>query len=692
MTRTRQERFRLGSLVVLVCLFFAVAVGRLVHLQVWKHTEYAKKVTDQTSGRVTIPAERGRIYDRRGSIVADNVSVSSLYAYPIDSRQLLNISTYLERSYALKPGRAQRSFKLAVDRFRWIERRLSDKWAGAIEANAPCGLYLRKETQRIYPYSPIGQQVLGFTSIDHIGLAGVELAYDSILAGSEGSADIRRDGLRNIFRVKEQALLQPEPGLSLVLSVDWLVQEIVERELQLGVREHGAKSGMAVFLDCHNGDILAIAHYDPEEQTADKPVKLRAVTDQFEPGSVFKAITATVLLEAGIIGPDDSIFCEQGKWKVGKRIIRDDKKHGMLTFAQVIELSSNIGVGKCAIELGGERLCEAARCFGLGQSPGTGLPGEICGSIAQPAHWSDFAVASLAMGHAIAVTPLQLAVAFAALGNGGTLVRPTLVLGRVGDDGFVPNPKRGEVLGQVMCAASAAIVHQLLLGVVERGTAEAVRSPYVSIAGKTGTAEIPDPIHGGYIKNKFVASFGGYFPAERPVVAGIVVLLEPEPVHYGGWTAGPVFRHIAERWLVARPDMIPTEPRAPTRDFDRHAGTTEVPDLLGWDMASARAMAGEMDLKLRTNSDEGCIIWQYPSARGLTFAQNEVLACTESEGSAGLTMVDLRGLPIRQAAAFLRFAGITCRVVGNGRVVKQSIRPGEVITENMHCRLDCRPQ
>jgi cell division protein FtsI (penicillin-binding protein 3) len=689
--RTRQERFRLGVLFVLVCTFFIVAAARLGHLQVLLHPQCSRIVQQQSTSTVSIPAERGLIYDRNGTIVANNVTVSSLYAYPVGNDQLRNVCNYLERLFNLRRGSARKKFGLASQKFRWIKRTLNDELARAIEANAPRGLYLRKETQRVYPFDLVGKQVLGFTDIDHRGLAGVELSYDSMLAGREGLADIRRDGLRNTFRVKEAALVKPEPGRSLVLTIDWQLQEIVQQELRQGVEDYQAKSGMAVFLDCNNGDVLAAAHFDPEEKNIDKPVKLRVVTDQFEPGSVFKAFTVAELLESGLVDLDDSIYCEEGKWKVGRRFLHDDKKHGWLTFGQVIELSSNIGVAKCAIDLGGDELYQAARRFGMGQKLDIGLPGEIRGSLVRPKRWSDYTVAALAMGHSVAVTPLQMAAGFAAIANGGKLLHPRLILGWVDENKFVPNRNSGDVIRQVMNESSAATLRTVLQGVVERGTAEAVYSPVITIAGKTGTAEIPDLENHRYFKNKFVASFAGFFPCDRPLIAGIVVLHQPGPIHYGGWTAGPIFRKIAERYLVLRPDLFQVDTKLLVEHSQTAANAVEVPDLIGRDLTLAATIAHERGLKLRAGAQEGHIIWQFPAADRLVFVDDEILAAAEQTDKSDLRMIDLKGLSTRQAAAFLQFAGITCRIMGNGRVAKQSIRPGEKIAEKMICQLECRP-
>jgi len=691
MKRTRQEKIRLGLIFVLVIGFFSVVAARLVHLQIVLSPAYSEIVSRQSSGKVSIPASRGIIYDRNGRVVANNVTLASLYAYPQSTRELRSVTEYVEKLFGLEKGTAQKKFGLAVKKFRWIKRRLDDDLAGTIAEAAPRGLYLRKETQREYPFGLIGKQILGFTDIDNCGQSGFELAFDSMLAGQQGWADIRRDGLRNTFRVKETALVKPVPGQSLLLTVDWRLQEILEEELQKGVFEHNARSGMAVFLDCNSGEVLAMAHYDPTEEHPTRPTKLRPVTDQFEPGSVFKAITAAGLIDDGLIDYSDSVYCEDGKWRVGRRILHDDKKHEWLNFRQIIELSSNIGIGKLAVEWGGEELYEVAGRFGIGRKARIGLPGETAGRLVRPSRWSDYNVASLAMGHAVAVNALQMASAFGAIANGGELLRPRLVLGQVDNKGDVINRSTRELECTAMLPETADTLRSLLRGVVERGTAEVVNSPMVTIAGKTGTAQIPDLVNGGYLRGKYNASFAGFFPAENPLIAGIVVLEAPRPVTYGGLTSGPVMRRIAERYSILHPDLFAVPERMMAEKSRQFHNTVEIPDLVGRELTQAEAIAGRCGLAVRADGDEGHVVGQYPGPDRLAFEGDQILIKVVSGEDAHRRMADLRGLSIRQVSAFLDMSGINFRIEGNGKVVKQSIKPGELIDLSAECRLECRP-
>jgi cell division protein FtsI/penicillin-binding protein 2 len=691
MKRTRLERVRLGLLFSGAVLFFALAIVRLGQFQIVNAAEYSAIVDNQSSGRIAIPAERGMVYDRYGRVVAKSVVRQSLYSYPKSRQEMRRVADYLEDLFDLKSGSAISRYRLSTNRFRWIKRHLDDRLADRLADEAPAGLYLRTEPARQYPYGTVGKQILGFTNIDNVGLSGFELSHDSLLTGQRGWADYRRDGLRKTYRVQEKALVIPVPGKSVVLTIDWQLQEIVEEELARVVEKYNAVDGMAAFVDCATGQILSLAHFDPEAKNRNRPSRLAAVTDQFEPGSSFKPFTAAALLDAGAIKYSDTIDCEMGRWKMGRRTLHDDKELGWLNFRRIIEMSSNIGLAKCAVLVEGTTLMDTYRKFGFGQKSGLRFPGETRGRLATPSVWSDYNVAAIAMGHSIAVNTLQMASAMAAIANGGKLYQPSLVLGYVDHTGRVRKIGDAEVIGQPIKESSSDSLRSFLRGVVENGTGYPVNSEFVSIAGKTGTAEIPNLESGGYYKHRFMASFCGFFPAEKPVVAGIVVLKNPKPVTYGGHTSGRAFRQIAERYSVSNPDLFAVADRiCPTREKDLDI-TIEAPDFIGRELAQIRLLAEREGVKVRTHSESGRVLWQYPAPDRLMLADDEILLAVTTSDDGRPDMSDLKGLTIRRASAFLDFAGIKYDIEGSGRVTYQSIRPGESLTSNTVCRLRCRP-
>jgi cell division protein FtsI/penicillin-binding protein 2 len=592
----------------------------------------------------------------------------------------------------LKKGEAAGKYNLTVNRFHWIKRHLDDELAERIAREAPCGLYLRTETIRQYPFGLVGRQVLGYTNIDNEGLSGFEYSYDSVLAGVDGWADIRRDGLRNVYKVREQALVKPIPGQSVVLTLDWQLQELAEVELAAAVEKYNAELGMAVFLDCNTGDVLAMAHYDPSERDPEHPTKLYALSDQFEPGSAFKPFTAAALLDAGVIDFKDTVYCEQGLWHIGRRTLKDDKKHGWLNFRGIIELSSNIGLGKCAQWVEGPALIETYRKFGFGSRTGLNFPGENKGAVRPPEVWSQYNIAALAMGHSVATNSLQMANAMAAIANGGQLLEPTLILGYVDESGTVRRLRDPKIIGSPLKKTSADTLRAFLRGVVENGTGKAaINSEFIAISGKTGTAELPDLVNGGYKKNKFMASFCGYFPSETPIIAGIVALKDPKPITYGGLTSGAVFRHIAERYSIANPDLFTVTERFCEKRPEPQQMTVVIPDFIGRDLIQAHLLAKKRGVKLDSSSEAGVVVWQYPAPDRRVFATDEVTVAVVPPGKSLPTMIDLKGSTIRRASAFLDFAGAKYIIEGTGRVTEQSVPPGEPISDTLVCRLICQP-
>jgi cell division protein FtsI/penicillin-binding protein 2 len=682
---TKIKKSRVILLYILVTLAWCAVVYRLFEIQIVHGREYGEKALKQSTGKVEVKAERGLIFDRKGRQVAVNVIRNSLYAYPSGRLEINKIHGYLDRLYNKSAGSSRRKYHLKSGKFRWIDRELSDGIAAAVKRDSVPGLYIRKELQRDYPFPDVGRQLLGCTDIDSRGLSGLEFGCDSILSGRPGLIDYLRDAHRNTYRIKEIPLIEPVPGHSIVLTVDWYFQEIVEEELKTAVEEYDALEGSAIFLDCNTGEILAAADYIAGGKT--DAVKLRAVSNCFEPGSAFKVFTTAALIEENLVDAEEKIECGNGIWKVGRRILHDDKKYDSLNFQEIFELSSNIGMAKLAQRLGGEKLLEIARRFGFGEMCFVGLPGEQSGSIGQPGVWSEYNIASLSIGHAISVTPLQLVAAAAAVANGGRLYRPSIIRGIINNEGKLIKKDGRELIARVIKAGSAERLRSFMVGVVERGTATPVCSDIVSIAGKTGTAEVPDLENGGYMKNKFTASFLGFFPAEKPRVAGIVVLHQPEPIHYGGYTAGPAFRKMAERYAIANSEFLRPESRL-CAESDR-SNMKEIPDLVGRDISLAYKIAEEERISLATNDTSGLVIWQYPPEGRRIPGSDIVAIIAQRDDNSPMTMLDFSGMKVRTAMAVLDYQDIDFEIVGDGMVIRQYPPPGALLDMSGRCRLVC---
>jgi len=683
--KSKFSKARLIFLYVFITLAWIILLARLGTIQLVHGSEYGEKARAQSSGKTKVQAERGIIYDRTGREVAINVVGSSLSAYPRNKSEIAEIYRYLDRINNWRSGTSRNKYRLKPEKFKWIKRNLPDNLAAQIARDSVPGLYLRKGQRRDYPFDEVGRQILGNTDIDYRGLSGLEYSHDSLLAGLPGLIDFLRDGKNKTYNLREVPLVKPVTGKSIVLTLDWYFQEIVEDELKSAVKEFNALSGTAVFLDCHTGEILAAADF--VDDSSSNILKLRAISDCFEPGSVLKIVTAAALLDENLVDLDEKVYCEKGLWRCGRRRLHDDKKYDTLTIRQIIELSSNIGIGKLAQRLGGDKLKEAFYKFGFGQRLRVDLPGEASGAIGEPGVWSEYNIAALAMGHAISATPLQLAAAVSAVANGGELYRPHVIKGVIDSDNRTIRYIDREFIGRVMDEDKAATLRSFMTGVVERGTATPVQSGIISIAGKTGTAEIPDSDNGGYRKNRFNASFAGYFPAEKPRIAGIVILNQPEPVHYGGYTAGPAFRRMAERYTIANSEML--KPNTRLKADGDESEMIEVTDFVGRDYSFALTMARRDGLALKTNRESGLVVWQYPPASRKIPGTEKVAVLVESNDDDNIVMADLVGLNMRTALAVLNYQGIAFELEGCGVVKKQFPKMGTKISKKTKCRLVC---
>ncbi len=686
MSRTSTERQRLTGLIVIMSLIFVLFVGRLVQLQVVERERCSRMMADQSTGQVPIPADRGAIFDRSGRIVAKSVSGYALCAEPRTEADVQLVGQFLDSLHGLPAGSSIQEHKIAKRKFRYIKRNISDELAHDIEQLEPAGIVLRREPRRQYPFGTAGKQIVGFTDIDNKGASGLELAFDSLLTGTAGQADILRDGLDRSYRFEETALIPPTPGASVVLTIDWQLQEILESSLKHVVDSFGIQTGMGIFLDVETGEILAMAHYDTTDTDPNRPTKLRVIADQFEPGSSAKAFTAAAALDAGVVRLDEWINLEHGAWRINGRVLNDPHPKDGMTFLEVMEKSSNIGAGKVGVRVGGERLYQFYKDMGFGEKVRLGIPGEVRGNVVQPNRWNDFTIATLSIGHAVAVNALQLATAYAALANGGELLKPQLVYGYVNEDGSVRRTAERKVVRRVFSEKITPQLHQVLRSIVEHGTAVRAKSDYLAIAGKTGTPQLVDPVTKRYSHSMYLGCFAGFFPLERPKIAGVVVLKVFDREREAGATAAPLFRAIADRFYVTNPDLF-TVPLQTRTLLARSENRQTIPSLIGMPYREAKAETIRRGVELVSTADEGTVSWQFPPpGEFLTKGQRVLILASHSSQR---VMPNLRLLTVREAAALLASLGVEVMVFGRGEVAQQSIPIGTTITDGMICRLDC---
>lgn len=528
-------------------ILLLLCVGRLLFIQFFRANYLTAIARKQHNKLMELEPRRGTIYDCNLKAQAFNMSMDSLYAEPNIIKNKDQVAE--ELSAVLGPDRQYFRERLNRDKaFIWLERKLTPEKSEKVKKFGIKGLGFIKETKRIYPNSYLGSHIIGFSGMDNIGLEGIERSYDGYLRGTPGWAIFLRDARMRKLDIWEKMVL-PQDGLDVVLTVDEVIQYIAERELEKAFCDFHAKGASIVVMDPYTGRILAMANrptYDLNDRSGvnKDAMRNRAICDLFEPGSVFKIVTASAALEEKKVSENDVFFCENGAYRVGGRILHDHTSHGNLTFRQVIEESSNIGTVKVAQILGPDTLYRYIKAFGFGNKTGIDLAGEISGIIRPPRLWSKTSITAVPMGQEVGVTALQLASAISVIANGGQLMKPYIIDSIRDNQGTVIKQNKPVFVRKVISVDTAMRIKKILTGVVEEGTGRLGKVQGFSAAGKTGTAQKLEP-NGSYSHNKFVASFIGFAPAEDPLLVIVVMVDEPHPSYFGGVVAAPVFKKVA---------------------------------------------------------------------------------------------------------------------------------------------------
>ncbi len=540
---------------------FSLFSCRLIYLQIVKHAEYTLLAAEKHGDKQTIFADRGSIVDAGGAVLAHNVPDETVVADATLIKNRDALATVLAETLRLDRGAVLALLgenKPYIVLKREVPLEVTAELRQKLEAvkERRCIVFEHSST-RIYPNGSMLCHVVGFTDFDHRGIQGIEGSMEQYLRGENGWRVIERDRVgRELVAYRGQEVA-PRDGYQVHLTVDLNLQNIVENEIDDAMREYTPQKATIILMRPESGEILAMANrpnFDLNRRAEAKPeqMKNRAIIDQMEPGSTFKIVTAATALNERKVQPDSIINCENGVWSYGGRLLHDHGSgYGELSVQDILVHSSNIGAAKLALSVGEEKFYEYIRRFGFGERTGIELPGEIPGAIAPPRSWNKISITRIPMGHEVAVTPLQMTLAMAAIANGGKLITPRIVKSITDADGKTVATFSPTVVRQVISPQTAAQVGNALRGVVsDRGTAAGAAVQGFTIAGKTGTAQKLDP-KGGYDSQKTVVSFSGYLPAERPEFVGLVVLDDPHTKtreeNYGGKIAGPIFSRIAEK-------------------------------------------------------------------------------------------------------------------------------------------------
>jgi len=534
---------------------FAVLTGRAVYLQ-GLHNDFLQAKGESRYGRIIeISANRGRITDRHGEMLAVSTPVKSIWAIPgevkLEPPQLARLAALLE----MPSQEIRKRIEETGRDFVFIKRQIPPEVADRVAELRIPGLFQNREYRRYYPGGEVMAHVLGFTGAEDVGQEGVELAFHDHLAGKPGSRRVIRDRLGQIVEGVE-GIRAAQEGKDLSLALDARIQSLAFSQLKAAVEQHRAKAGGIVVLDMTTGEVLALANlptYNPNNRARLSGAQLRnrAVTDTFEPGSTLKPFTIAAALESGRVTPQTTIQTAPGSLTIGTATIRDAHAQGLLTVEQVIQKSSNVGAAKIALSLPAESMWNMFQSVGFGAAPRLGFPGEANGRVRPYKTWRPIEQATMAYGHGISVSLLQLAHAYSVFALDGEMVPLSLVR--------VDAPRTPQVV--ISAETARRVRHMLELAVQPGGTAPRAQIMGYRVGGKTGTAHKQE--NGTYAAHKYVSAFVGFAPVSSPRLVIAVMIDEPSNgQYYGGAVAAPVFARVMEGALRLT-GVLPDAPRKP---------------------------------------------------------------------------------------------------------------------------------
>lgn len=670
--RVRWIRRRMGFLCGLLAVGLGLVVSAGYTIMIDDGAAWRELAESQRQRRLHVAPKRGTIYDRSGGALAVSVEVPSV---SMDAIELLrgvppqrvplvarDAANRVAAVLGIDPASVERKI-LAKRRFSWLKRQISADEAEKIrqlaasgpESERIRGLNVEGEGRRYYPRRELAGPLLGFVAPDGEGKDGLEHALNGELRGqSEQLRGLRDRSGRLVFAdgiEDEQALA----GHNLYLTLDQGIQFVAERELAAAARTFEARGGSVVVVEPSTGEVLAMASwplFNPNDYQESEPEarRDRALTEAFEPGSTTKIFTLSAGIAAGVVKPGDKLYCEKGAMPIDNVVIRDTHPSEWLTVAQVLAFSSNICAAKVGLSLGGERLYESLRRFGFGEPTGLPFPGEASGTLRPRGRpWVQVETAAASFGQGVSVTNLQLAMATAAIANGGELMEPLLVKKVTTATGEVLRESVPRVRRRVVPSSVARTMAELLVAVTEgEGTGvEAAINGY-KVAGKTATAQKTDPATGRYSLDRYIASFVGFVPADKPVIAVAVTLDEPMVEHAGGAVAAPIFRRVAQMALEAR-GLIPK-----TTEHADLAALSKSPDPANIAYAALRAAQGK-----KPPVQESVGTGPAPAGK--------------------IRMPDMTGWPAREAIKKAFELGMVPKLEGTGLIVTQTPPPGSVL-------------
>jgi len=667
-----------------VVLFWAVVEVRLFNIQVRDHDFYFKQSNIQSAKKIKVAAQRGNIYDRNQECMATDLIH---YDLGIDLNKVNNKDN-VAATFARHLNRSKKHYldRLRTSRqFIYLARKTPKETMQKITSVKDPGVVYLEGYRRLYPYGKCGSQIIGFTDVDNKGISGLELQYEDILRGKNGWTFLMADARRRFGYNVDYPHLPSQSGVDITLTINKNFQTIVEDELDYGVKKYNAKSGMVVLMNPFTGEILAMYSspgFNPNNPATSSTAhrRNRVVTDIIEPGSTFKIFPAAILLQENIKKPDDIVFCENGKYRYYNHTVNDSKKYAWLSFQKVIENSSNIGMVKLSADIKKNTFYQYIKNFGFDSRTGINLQGESPGSLSKPKDFSGLSKGIISFGQEIGVTALQITNGYAAVVNGGKVMRPYLIKEIKDVEGNVLESIQPQKIRQVISPDVAETLTNFMLGAVKRGTGKKSQIAGVSVGGKTGTAQIFDKKSKRYIQGKYLSSFIGFSPAERAEYVLAVFLDRPRPLYYGGDVAAPIFASIMERILNFAPADTDDNPSELKSQFAKL--NVDVPNFSGLPAGAVEDYCEFKNLDYSIEGEGNYIIRQGGNSNPVAFRLGSLSRESKS-------MPNLNGLTIREALKKIDFSLFRVKISGNGRVRKQSVKSGSIVKNRTELILTC---
>ena len=656
MTKTYLKyKTRITVLAGFILFSWAGLCARLFQVQVLNGSEYKIKVVEQSQKKQIIPANRGNIFDRNNKPLTRNIIHYTLSVNPKKVTDKIAVATAVSE----RTGEPKKKYIDKIDEnsnFEYLERNLQRETLGLLTNHSFTGLNIKRKYKRYYPHSSIGAQLIGYTNIDDEGISGIEKDFNKYLKGSSGWVHKTKGLSGKIQHKSGMPFNEPINGNNIQLTIDLEYQSILEQELLKRQVETNAKSATGIIINPQSGEILAMASvpgFDNNNFSESEPElhKVRAITDQFEPGSTFKVVSAVAALKQNDISLFEEFDCENGKYQYYNISVSDHEKYEMLTLPQIIKHSSNIGIVKMVERIGSKKLFETCRDLGFGSKTGINLKGEVTGKLSPYSDWSTVSLGQIAMGHEVGVTALQIATAYCAIANGGFLVKPRLIRQIIDQNNNQVFSEKTKVLRRIADVQTMKEIRQMLRGVITDGTGENASIAGWKIAGKTGTAQKWKD--GKYSNKQFISNFVGFFPYDDPKILTFIMLDEPsQPFHWGSEGAAVAFNRVVKR--IINMDNSITPPK--------NKKYTSLKKPINY-------LNKEIDIKDKIE----------PERIELSFLSTQQIYGDKTE------VPEIRGFSMRKAMRVLRSFDLNFKIQGTGKVLWQSPRPGAIVKKETIC-------